>query len=234
MKKSRIATLLVFLLLIPATLFLGTKLPERGFYITGTLIVLELMIPFFMAFEGRKPQARELVILAVLCALAIAARVAIPLPHFKAIFAVIMLSGIAFGPEAGFVVGAISALASNFFYVQGPFTPWQMMAYGAGGMLAGFCFAKKRLPRDPVTMAVFGFFAVMLWVGPLLDISGLFLAPITVNLISVITILTSAFPVNLVQGIATALALGLLGRPLLSKLERIQIKYGMMGDQDAR
>jgi uncharacterized protein (TIGR00369 family) len=61
MKKSRIATLLVFLLLIPATLFLGTKLPGRGFYITGTLIVLELMVPFFMAFEGRKPQARELV-----------------------------------------------------------------------------------------------------------------------------------------------------------------------------
>ena len=50
MKKSRIATLLVFFLLIPATLFLGTKLPGRTYYITGTLIILELMIPFFMAF----------------------------------------------------------------------------------------------------------------------------------------------------------------------------------------
>jgi energy-coupling factor transport system substrate-specific component len=234
MKKSRIATLLVFFLLIPATLFLGTKLPGRGFYITGTLIVLELMVPFFMAFEGRKPQARELVVIAVLCALAIAARVAIPFPHFKAIFAVVMISGIAFGPETGFMVGAISAFASNFFYGQGPFTPWQMMAYGAGGMLAGFCFAKKRLARDPVNMAIFGFFAVMLWVGPLMDVSSVFLTLSSITWKSAALIMTAAFPVNLVQGITTAVVLGLLGRPLLGKLERIQIKYGMMGDQDAQ
>ena len=49
MKKSNIATLIVFLFLIPATLFLGTKLSGRGYYVTGTLIILELMIPFFMA-----------------------------------------------------------------------------------------------------------------------------------------------------------------------------------------
>ena len=137
MKKSNIATLIVFLLLIPLTLFFGTKLSGHSYYITGTLIIVELMIPFFMAFEGRKPQARELVVIAVMCALAIAGRVVIPVPHFKATFAIIMLSGIAFGPEAGFMVGAIAAFASNFFYGQGPFTPWQMFGYGAGGMLAG-------------------------------------------------------------------------------------------------
>ena len=87
MKKSNIATLIVFLLLIPLTLFLGTKLSGRSYYITGTLIIVELMIPFFMAFEGRKPQARELVVIAVMCALAIAGRVVIPIPHFKAAFA---------------------------------------------------------------------------------------------------------------------------------------------------
>ena len=99
MKKSHIATLLVFFLLIPATLFLGTRLPGRGFYITGTAIIIELMIPFFLAFEGRRPQARELVVIAVMCALAVAGRAAIPIPNFKAIFAIIMLTGIAFGPE---------------------------------------------------------------------------------------------------------------------------------------
>ena len=59
-----------------------------------------------------------------------------------------MLSGIAFKPEAGFMVGAVSALASNFFYGQGAYTPWQMFAYGAGGMLAGFLFAKNRPPKN--------------------------------------------------------------------------------------
>ena len=61
--------------------------------------------------------------------------------------AIIMLSGMAFGPEAGFLVGAVSAFASNFFYGQGAYTPWQMFAYGAGGMLAGFLFAKGRIPQ---------------------------------------------------------------------------------------
>ena len=66
MKKSNIAALIVFLLLIPATLFLGSRLSGKGYYITGTLIILEMMIPFFMAFEGRSPQARELVMVAVM------------------------------------------------------------------------------------------------------------------------------------------------------------------------
>ena len=175
MKKSHIATLIVFFVLIPLTLIVGSRLSGRAFYVTSTLVIVELLIPFFLAFEGRRPQARELVVLAVMCALAVAGRVAIPIPSFKAIFGIIMIAGIAFGPESGFLVGAISALASNFFYSQGPYTPWQMMAYGAGGMLAGFVFAEGRLPRKPVVMGIFGFLAVAFFVGPLLDTCSVFL-----------------------------------------------------------
>lgn len=232
MKKSHIATLLVFFLLIPATLFLGTKLPGRSFYITGTLIILELMLPFFMAFEGRKPQARELVVIAVMCALAVAGRAAIPIPNFKAIFTIIMLTGIAFGPEAGFMVGAISAFASDFFYQLGAYTPWQMMAYGAGGMLSGFFFAKGRLPQKPWIMAVFGFFAVILWVGPLLDCSHIFLMLSQINWDGVLATFISGFYVNITQAICTALVMLFLGRPLLDKLDRIKVKYGMMEDEN--
>lgn len=232
MKKSNIVTLIIFFLLIPATLFLGTKIPGRSYYITSTLMILELMVPFFMAFEGRKPQARELVVIAVMCAIAIVARTAIPIPHFKAIFAVIMLSGIAFGPEAGFMVGAISAFASNFFYGQGAYTPWQMMAYGAGGMLAGFCFAKGRLPQKPWIMALFGFFATILWVGPLLDCSHIFLMLSAINRDSILAALLSGFPVNLSQAICTVLIMLLFGRALLDKLDRVKTKYGMMEDED--
>ena len=232
MKKSNIATLIVFFLLIPVTLFFGSKLPGRGYYITGTAIIIELMIPFFMAFEGKKPQARELVVIAVMCAIAIAARVAIPIPNFKAIFAVIMLSGIAFGPEAGFMVGAISAFASNFFYGQGPYTPWQMMAYGAGGMLAGFCFAKGRLPKKPLAMAVFGFLAVVLWVGPLLDTSSVFLMLSDINWNSLLLTYGAGLSVNISQAACTVLIMLLFGRPLLDKLDRIKVKYGMMEDEN--
>ena len=232
MKKSNIATLIVFLLLIPLTLFLGTKLSGRSYYITGTLIIVELMIPFFMAFEGRKPQARELVVIAVMCALAIAGRVLIPLPNFKATYAIIMLTGIAFGPEAGFMVGAITAFGSNFFYGQGPFTPWQMFGYGAGGMLAGFCFRPGWLPRKNWVMAAFGFLAVLLWVGPLLDLSAVFLSLPRFTWSAMIAMFVSGFYVNISQAVCTALILFLLGRALLEKLDRIKMKYGMMEDEN--
>jgi len=227
MKKSHLATLLVFFVLIPLTLFLGKQLPGRHYYITVTLMVAELMLPFFLSFEGRKPQARELVILAVLCALAIAGRVAFPIPHFKAVFAIIVISAIAFGPEAGFMVGAITAFASNFFYGQGPFTPWQMMAYGAGGMLSGFAFRKGGLPRKPWVMAIFGFCVVLFWIGPLLDSSSIFLMLSRITWSAIVTVYTSGLFINFCQALCTAAVLLFIGKPLLDKLERVRRKYGM-------
>ena len=228
MKKSHIATLTVFFVLIPLTLIVGSRLSGRAFYVTSTLVIVELLIPFFLAFEGRRPQAREL---AVMCALAVAGRVAIPIPSFKAIFGIIMIAGIAFGPESGFLVGAISALASNFFYSQGPYTPWQMMAYGAGGMLAGFVFAEGRLPRKPVVMGIFGFLAVAFFVGPLLDTCSVFLVMSRISLKGAMAFYISGFPVNLRQAVATAIVLLVLGKPLLEKLDRIKTKYGILDDE---
>lgn len=231
MKKSNIGILLVFLVLIPLTLYLGMRLPGRAYYLTSTLIVIEILIPFFLAFEGRRPQARELVVLAVLCALSVAAR-AIPIPHFKPMFAVIMLSGIAFGPEAGFLVGAVGAFASNFLYGQGPYTPWQMMAYGAGGLLAGFVFQSKKVPRKPAVLAVFGFFAVMAVVGPLLDTCSVFLMLSEITWPGALAIYASGLPVNFSQAVCTVLTMLLFGRPLLEKLDRMKLKYGMMEDEN--
>ena len=232
MKKSHVAMLLIFLLAIPATLFFGLRLTGRAYYLTSTLVIAEILVPFLLAFEDRKPQARELVVLAVLSALAVAARVAIPIPSFKAIFAVIMLSGIAFGPESGFLVGAVSAFASNFFYGQGAYTPWQMFAYGAGGMLAGFLFAKGRLPKKPVVMAIFGFAATLFFVGPLLDTCSVFLMLPVINIQTAWPLYLSGFPVNLSQGVCTFLTMLLFGRPLLEKLDRVKLQYGMTEDDN--
>ena len=224
MKKTTLFTLLTMLVLIPLTLFLGTKLPGRSYYVTSTLIIFEVMIPFFLAFESRKPQARELVILAVLCALAVASRVAMPIPHFKPVFGMIMIAGMAFGPQSGFLVGAMSAFASNFFASQGPWTPWQMLAYGAAGMLAGLF----RLPRKPWLLALFGFLSCISIVGVLLDCSTVFTSLTVFKWSSVLFILAQGFPINLSHGISTAITLLLFGRPMLSILDRIKRKYGIM------
>ena len=228
MKRSNLVLLLVTFVLIPLTLYFGTKLSGRWYYLTGTLIVAELLLPFFLAFERRRPQARELVVIAVLCAIAATARVIVPIPHFKPMFAVIMLSGIAFGPEAGFLVGAVGALASSFFYTQGPYLPWQMLAYGVAGLLSGFFFYKKLLPQKPWVMGLFGFFGVLLVVGPILDTASLFLTLPELSFSAVWSIYLSGIGVNCSQGLCTLLILLLFGRAFLEKLERVKMKYGMM------
>ena len=234
MKKSTFFSIIAILVLIPATLYLGTRLTGRWYYLTCTLIIIELMIPFFLSFEARKPQARELVTLAVMAALAVAGRVAIPIPSFKAITGIIMITGIAFGAEAGFLTGAVAAFASNFFYGQGPWTPWQMMAYGAGGFLAGLVFHKKKyqIQQDPRTytlvLTVFGFVGIVAFVGPLLDCSTIFTTGNAITPAFVLSVLASGLTHNVTHGLGCAVTMLLFSRPLLDKLERLQVKYGMM------
>lgn len=232
MKKTTLFTLLTAFVLIPATLILGSRLPGRWYYFTSTLIIIEILIPFFLAFESRRPQARELVLLAVLCALAVASRAVVPIPNFKPIFGIIMIAGMAFGSQAGFLVGAISAFASNFILGgQGPWTPWQMMAYGVAGLLAGAVTRRGWLPKRPWALAIFGFVSMVAVVGVLLDCSTIFTTLTTLKWSSVALVLTFGLKTNISHGISTALTLLLLSRPLLEKLDRVKVKYGLIGSE---
>ena len=232
MKRSQIAMFAVLVIVIPATLYLGTKLPGRSYYLLSALVALEILIPFFMAFEGRKPHPRELVTVAVLSAMAVIARVAVPLPGFKPTFAVIMLAGIAFGPETGFIVGAMGALGSDFFYGQGPFTPWQMMAYGMAGLLGGFVYQHNWLPRKNWVMGVFCFLSTVLLIGPLLDTSTVAIIASGSKWEAALPIYLSGLPVNLTQGTCNFLTMLLFGNAILEKLDRVKTQYGMMETED--
>ena len=229
MKKSGIFSVLVIFLLIPLTLLLGTKLKGRAYYLISTLVVIEIMLPFFFRFESRRPQARELVILAVMAALAAVSRVVFAFsPYLKTITGIIMITGIAFGAEAGFLTGAVAAFASNFFFGQGPWTPWQMFAYGFGGFLAGLIFHKHKAGRKPWILAPFGFLTILLLVGPMLDSCTVFTVLTKFTKKNIMIIYGQGVPVNITHGIGAALTLFFVSRPLLSKLERLQTKYGMM------
>lgn len=231
MKKATLFSLLTLLVLIPATLFLGTQLKGRWYYLTSTLVILEGMLPFFLTFEARRPQARELVILAVMAALAVAGRVAIPIPNFKAVTGIIMITGMAFGPQAGFMTGAISAFVSNFFYSQGPWTPWQMLSYGMAGFLAGLLFyqrAWKTQWLDTGLQTAFAFLSVVLVVGPVLDACTIFTTGSKLSWRFVFAVLASGFPHNVTHALSCAATVLLLSRPLLRKLKRLKTKYGML------
>lgn len=106
----------------------------------GLLFLLASAIPFILVFDKRRPQARELVPIAVMAAIAVVGRTVfeiIPLPNFKPCSAIIIITAVAFGPEAGFLTGALTAFVSNFIFGQGPWTPWQMFTWGLVGFLAG-------------------------------------------------------------------------------------------------
>lgn len=229
MKKANFLSILVIFLLVPMTLYMGRHLKGRVYYLISTLVVMEIMLPFFFRFESRRPQPRELVILAVMAALAAVSRAAFAFsPYLKPITGIIMITGIAFGAEAGFLTGAVAAFASNFFFGQGPWTPWQMFAYGFGGFFAGLVFHRHRNWAKPWVLAPFGFLTILLLVGPMLDSCTVFTMLTKFTKKTVLLIYSQGVPVNITHGIGCGLTLLLAAKPMLAKLDRLQTKYGMM------
>ncbi len=237
MQKNKLSkrtwiSIFIILILVPITIYVAWKLGDRKYYLASVLIIIYTMVPFFMVFENRKPKARELVVIAVMCAIAVASRAAfIMLPHFKPLTAIVIITGIAFGAEAGFLTGAVSGFVSNFIFGQGPWTPWQMFAYGIAGFLAGILYQKGILKKDKLPLCIFGFLCVFLIVGPLLDTCAIFTLPTSVDGIGIGAIYLSGIPVNLVHSAATVITLFLVSKPMFEKLDRIKLKYGMMEDE---
>ncbi len=230
--KRTIAAVFLIVAAIPATIYLGWRFAARQYYVVSLLIIIYTMIPFFLVFEKRKPQARELVVIAVMCAIAVVSRAAfIWAPHFKPMTAVIIITGMAFGAEAGFLTGAVSGFVSNFLFGQGPWTPWQMFAFGVSGFLAGLLHRKGLLSRKRLPLCLFGALCVMGIVGPLLDTCALLtLTSKETRAAGAWPIYLSGLPVNAVHATATVLTLLFFSRPMFDKLDRIKLKYGMLED----
>ena len=228
MNRKLFLCTLALTVLLPLTLLLGSRLPGRWYYLTATALLLEGMVPFFLSFESRRPQARDICTIAVLSALAVAARTVVVIPGYRPTMAVVMIAGIALGPESGLITGAVAALASNFFYSQGPWTPWQMMSYGLGGFLAGVLVPRLFPGKRSWELALFGFVCILTVVGPVLDASTLFTVSSRLSLSYAAAVFAAGLPFNLRHGFAVGLTLWLAGRPLLSRLERIRRKYGIL------
>ena len=147
-KRTRLSALLIFIL-IPLTIIFGYFfLGDRKYILISILILVYTMFPFFMVFEKRKPKAREIVMIGMLSALTVCGNLlSVGVLPIQMGTAMVIISGISFGPEAGFLVGALARFISNFFQGQGPWTPWQMFCWGLLGFLAGLVFNKVDLDK---------------------------------------------------------------------------------------
>lgn len=207
-------------------LLIFTALHAKGNYaLTSIIFIILMLIPFFMSFENRRPQARELVPIAILSTTAALGRVAFAaIPDVKPTSAIVIITGLSFGPQAGFITGATAALASNIFFGQGPYTPWQMFAWGMMGFLSGLL---GKLLKGRVPICIFGFLCSFLygWIMDMWQVLG-FVNPI--NFKSVFLTFAASFYFDLTHALSTTAFLLLLAKPWTKILTRVKTKYGLM------
>ena len=230
--KRTILAFVLILTAIPAVILFGIFfLNDRSDYFISICVIILSMLPFFLVFENRRPQAREIVVIAVMAGLAVAGRAAFfMLPQFKPTAAIVIITGISLGGEAGFLTGALAGFVSNFFYGQGPWTPWQMFCFAIIGFLAGLLFRRKRgkWKHFRVWTCLYGGLAALMIYGFLMDTSTVFMGMGAVHETAFLAAYLSGLPMNIIHGTASAVFLAILGEPMMRKLDRIKKKYGIL------
>lgn len=230
---------------------------DQAALLSIVVAVASLML-FFANYEKSAPRLRDTMPVAVLAALAAAGRILFaPFPGFKPVSAIAVIAGAAFGRRSGFMVGALAALVSNFFFGQGPWTPWQMYGWGLVGYLGGVLaslgafdgvsqvFGRVRVEPDApdaassrrgLAKAAFGLIPLIAWgflsgyvYGLVLNVWSIvgFFHPQSIG--QALVVYAAALPFDTMHGIATAVFLTALYGPWMRKLARIRRKYALLG-----
>ena len=183
---------------------------------------MESVIPFFISYEKKKHSSRIIVVVAVMCAIAVTSRVAFyMLPTFKPIAAIVIISGVALGCEAGFITGSMSMLISNVFFGQGAWTPWQMFAMGLVGLISGLLFYRNRYNPNRILISISGALMVPVVYGGIVNVSTLFIMRDSITVRSLTAIYAAGLPVDLMFAGVTAVCLWFLVKPMTEKLLRV-------------
>ncbi len=225
---SDIAAGITTLVIIPLTAIGGNVfIPDsaRKYLIISLAVLVECLAAFFISFEKKKPSAKDIAVLAVLCAAAVAGReLFFMFPQFKPVAAVVIISGTALGAQAGFLTGAMSMLVSNMLFGQGSWTPWQMVAMGLLGFFAGILFSKK---RSTLALCVYSFFAVTFIYGGIMNLSSALTYSASDNLPQIAAYMLSGLPFDLIHAVSTVVFILITGEALLKKCCRIRLKFGL-------
>ncbi len=222
----RILSLALLLIAVPVVVVGGALLFRGRHHAWISLCVAVLTCAAMLAaFERRETSARETVVLAVMTALSVVGRFVFAfLPGFKPVTAITVIAAIWLGPQAGFTVGALSALISNFYFGQGAWTPFQMLAWGVIGLLAGAL--SRTLKKSRIALCAFGALAGVLF-SMLMDIWTVLWMDGRFVLTRYLAALSSALPVTAGYAVSNVIFLLLLAGPIGEKLERIKKKYGL-------
>lgn len=227
MRRSRtyltIVSLVIFVLLVLSVIFFK----YQAYLLVSMAVLAVVMLPFFARFEIRKITSREIVIIAILAAIAAISRLPFAvLPSVQPTSFVIIIAGLVFGAESGFIVGAVAAIVANIFLGQGPWTPWQMYAWGMMGMTAGL-LRNTWFMRKMWGKVIFGF----VWgyfFGWLMN------AWIIVSNIEnltweyLVSIYVASFYFDMAHGLSNVFFIIVFSSSWLMIMERFKRKYGLL------
>lgn len=144
MQKRFIALFSIIVLLLAASLIPANPLYKVNWALLSTIIVAGSILMFLGKFEKGNVTAQGIALIATMSSLAAISRIAFsPVASFKPTTFVIMITGYVFGAQTGFMVGVVTALTSNFFLGQGPWTPWQMLGWGICGVFAALLGSRQ-------------------------------------------------------------------------------------------
>ena len=239
-KTARIALEVASILATPVVLVVCAVAKLEQTALLSFVVILASLGVFFATYESSGPRLRDIMPTIVLAALAAAGRILFaPIPDFKPVSAIAIIVGVAFGRKSGFMVGALAALASNFFFGQGPWTPWQMYAWGLVGYGAGLLTKilvkpsaegkkQRMLDKHPAAIYIYGFASCLMY-GFILNAWSIlsFYHAQASGLAGIAAVYAAALPFDVLHGVATVVFLAALYAPWHRKLERIKIKYGM-------
>lgn len=196
------------------------------------IINLIINLAFLTAFELKKPSVKEFIPLAVICAAAALGRLIFSfIPQVQPVTVLVIITGSAYGASYGYVTGALCALISNMLLGQGPWTLFQMTAWGTIGLIAGllgrpFSKMQKSLQKngkdsrlEPVLFAVYGFFSAFIF-SIITDLLTVAYIDKAVSAASVTAIFVTGIVFNISHAIFNALLLLMIYAPVRRKLLR--------------
>jgi uncharacterized membrane protein len=225
-KYKRVLITIIIIILIPIIIIAGViLLKDRQYALVSMIIAIAACIPFFIRAESKKSKTSEMIIIAVMVALSSAGRfVFAAIPFFKPVTAIVVVAAIYLGAESGFLIGALSALISNIYFGQGPWTPFQMFIWGLIGFTAGLMAVA--LKNNRILLAVYGClagfaFSLVMDTWTVLWLDGSF------NLSRYLAAIITSLPITAVYAISNIIFLLILQKPMGAKLARLKSKYGL-------
>ena len=219
--RSVLKTIIPFVL-IPAAVIFGALVFREKIYIYVSIAVAVLSFLLFVSgFERKKTGTRRLIIIAVMVALSALGRF---FPFFKPVTAFTVITAVWLGGESGFLVGSLSAIISNFWFGQGPWTPFQMLAWGMIGLFAGFL--APILKKNRLCITLYGLVSGVVY-SMIMDVWTVLWYNGTPEFSLYVSAIVTALPYTVLYAVSNVIFLWLFAKPFGDKLERVKIKYGV-------